>query len=155
MKSRLLYVRNICKEDDQKDEDIVKMVKLHARYNGVRVRSARVIHNRFDDDIVGFKITAPDDEVRIVVNSSFWPDPVECREWNNRESKNKYNGNNNGHDSYSYTGRQRNEGAYSRRSRLTGSCDDDNTACRRENSKANVDYWDYTNEEDSYANRQY
>ena len=62
------------------------MVKLHARYNGVRVMSARVIHNCFDDDIVGCKISVPDDEVRI--------------------------GNNNGHDSYSYTGRQQNEGAY-------------------------------------------
>ena len=37
------------KEGDKKDEDIVKIVKLHARYNGVRVMSALVIHNRFDD----------------------------------------------------------------------------------------------------------
>ena len=63
---------------------------------------ARVIHNRFDDDIVECKITVPDDEVRIVVSSSFWPDPVKCREWNNSDSKNKYNGNNNVHESYSY-----------------------------------------------------
>ena len=62
VKSKMLYVRNIRREDEQNDDEIIKMVKLHAKYYGVRVVSARIIRNRYDDDIVACKITVTDSE---------------------------------------------------------------------------------------------
>ena len=48
VKSKLVYVRNICKNERQSDEAIVDMVKQYGRRKDVRIMSARVVHNRFE-----------------------------------------------------------------------------------------------------------
>ena len=82
VKSTVLYVRNIMKEDGQSDEEVIKIVKAHATTKCVRILSSRIIHNRFDDGIVGCKITIPESDVEFACSKSFWPENVECRRWN-------------------------------------------------------------------------
>ena len=81
VKSSCLYVKNISQEEGVSDEDIIEQVKSHAAYYGVKIMSARVVKNRFADNIVGCRITVPDEDAHLCLRNYIWPKPIECREW--------------------------------------------------------------------------
>ena len=89
VKSTFLYVKNIYQEEGTTDDDIIKQVKSHCSYYGIRVMSARVIKNRFVDDVVGCKITVPEDQAHLCLRNHFWPKPIECREWQSNRPRRK------------------------------------------------------------------
>ena len=58
----------------------------------IRIMSAKIIQNRFDDNIVGCKIKVLELEEDNVSDNSFWPDEVECRSCNtSKQSPNRKN----------------------------------------------------------------
>ncbi len=54
-----MYLQNIHMSYHQTDEDIVKSVYKYATDCGLRIISARVIHNRYADDTVGCRVIVP------------------------------------------------------------------------------------------------
>ena len=79
-----LYVEHIQTMEDDSEEDIIKCVKDYAEHGGIRVMSAKVIKNRFCQDVVGCKVFIPEKQIRLACSPSFWPDPVSCRVWEDR-----------------------------------------------------------------------
>ena len=76
-----LYVQNIEIEPDWYEEDIIEEVKQHASNQGVHVTNASVVYNKYDEDLVGCRITVPDIDKSRVVGENFWPKPIKCRVW--------------------------------------------------------------------------
>ena len=74
VKTKMLYVRNIYRVQDQIDEDIMLQVKQHAKKKGVRVMATRLIKNHFAEDIVGCRVTLPLSNVDEMLDIRFWPD---------------------------------------------------------------------------------
>ena len=52
--------------------------------------SARIITNRVTEDMVGCRITVPARQVDDAL-SNIWPENVECKRWNNRNSGRRHN----------------------------------------------------------------
>ena len=159
VKSTKLYVRNIRKEETQSDDEISKMVKAHVWSKGVRIMAAKIIHNRFDDNTVGCKITVPELEEDNVSRNSFWPDEVECRSWNtSRQGPSRRNGirpNYNRDDNYYDSNYRGNRKYYDQKSKEYNSDGYQGYSRMKYNStdhKEEADYWDNDNE-GSYATR--
>ena len=76
-----LYVQNIARGDDESDKSIADKVRKYCKDKGVRVMAARVISNRFCDDMVGCRITVPARQVDDALGSRMWPEDVVCRRW--------------------------------------------------------------------------
>ena len=78
-----LYLTNISKHPSDSLKDIAEMVRECARSGGVYVIASRVIQNRFRDDIVGCKITVPEQQQDDVLGSGsrIWPEGMTCRRW--------------------------------------------------------------------------
>ena len=85
-----MYLRNI-RIDDENDDQIFRMIKDHCNYSNVRIMSYKVIRNRYANDCVGCKIVIPLSQEHIVMRPEFWPCEVECRRWEIRQSKQRYN----------------------------------------------------------------
>ena len=66
---------------DEEDTDVVKTVRSHAVRKGVRIIHAKVIRNRYCDDVVGCKLLVPKSQVSNLLEDDFWPDNIECRYW--------------------------------------------------------------------------
>ena len=117
----MLYVRNIRKEDNQSHDEISKIVKANVWPTGVRIMLAKIIHNKFDDNLVGCKVTVADleGEEDNVSRNSFLPDEVECISWNTgRQDPNRRNGirpNYNRDDNYDESNYRGNRKSYGQR----------------------------------------
>lgn len=81
VKSAELYVQNIAKYEKDSLKDIADRVRRYCRNKGVRVVNARVISNKYCDDVVGCKISVPINQVDTVLGNHIWPDDVTCRRW--------------------------------------------------------------------------
>lgn len=90
-KTITLYVKNIERGDDEKDDHVKERLKRYvkAKRNQVRLISIYVVHNRFCEDTVGCKLTVPARFKDTLLDAEFWPDDVECREWSTRRIQNK------------------------------------------------------------------
>lgn len=78
-----LYIENIEKEEGATDKDIEDLVKEHVghRPTQLMVMTARVIHNRFNHQICGCRITVPADKADIFLENQLWPEGITCRTW--------------------------------------------------------------------------
>ena len=89
-----LYVQNIERKQGESLRDVSEIVKNYCRRKDVRVMYARVIQNRYHDDVVGVKISVPINQVDDALGNRIWPDGVTCRRWKNSTSHNNYGNNN-------------------------------------------------------------
>ena len=76
-----VYARNIEISDDDNDETIADSVRGYCRTNGVKVARVHVIYNRYNDYIVGCKISVSNSHKHKVLSDAFWPSQIKCREW--------------------------------------------------------------------------
>ncbi len=88
-KGTQLYLEHIQIRVDDTDEGITRMVREHGQFNGVRVMSAYVIHNRVCADVVGCKITVPASQEEKAMSPDFWAEDISCRIWKNRGPRGK------------------------------------------------------------------
>ena len=88
VKSKVLYVRNIHRSEEQTDDNIIQQVNLYTKEKGIHVVAARVVKNCFADDIVGCRVTVPRDDAVKLLDVRFWPEPIECIEWKTKEEWN-------------------------------------------------------------------
>lgn len=82
-----MYLENIRKDDDCSKDDIVQMVKEHARNNGLRIMSAWIVLNKVCHDVVGCRITIPVRSMDKAVSEGFWPDGIHCRRWHRQKPR--------------------------------------------------------------------
>ena len=74
VKCKVLYVRKIHCSEEQTDDNIIQQVKLYTKEKGVHVVAARVVKNRFADDIEkGCRVTVPQDDAVKLLDVRFWP----------------------------------------------------------------------------------
>ena len=85
VKSVDMYVQNLERKPDDELKDIADRVKNHCRLNGVRVMNARIITNRFCEDVVGCRISVPLDQKDTVLGTRIWPDNISCRTWSKEQ----------------------------------------------------------------------
>ena len=88
VKSKVLYVRNVHRSEEQTDDNIIQQVKLYTKEKGVHVVAATVVKNHFADDIVGCRVTVPRDDAVKLLEVRFWPEPIKCREWKTKGERN-------------------------------------------------------------------
>ena len=79
-KSMAMYLSGIAVEDET-DEEIVKIVKDHARDQGIRIMGHSVIRTRRYPYVVGCKILMPETQEYLALTPQTWPADVECRKW--------------------------------------------------------------------------
>ena len=77
-----LYVRNIEISDDDTDESIVDNVRRYCQTKGVKALRANVIYNRYNDYVVGCKVSVVNSQKHKLLADNFWPNNITCREWN-------------------------------------------------------------------------
>jgi hypothetical protein len=82
-----MYLQNIMVDDDS-DEDIFNMIRVHARQNNLRIMSHKVIRNKYVWDVVGCKIVVPTSQEHMALNPGFWPCDILCRRWERLPPKN-------------------------------------------------------------------
>lgn len=82
-----MYVTNISMSLDDTEEDICRRIKQYAGNEGIRVMSARVIKNRYCDDVVGCKISVPQRQSDSLLYDDFWPSNIGCRKWSGRKQR--------------------------------------------------------------------
>ena len=76
-----LYVQNIERFKCDNLGDIANRVRGHCRENEIKVVNARVIPNKFRNDVVSCKITVPIAHADKAIGIHIWPDGVKCRRW--------------------------------------------------------------------------
>ena len=76
-----LYLQNIARKDQESVKCVADRVRAYCRKKGLRVMSARVIANKFCDDVVGCRITVPIRQTDDALGTRMWPDEVTCRRW--------------------------------------------------------------------------
>ncbi len=87
-KTTTLYVKNVALNEDESDDELKGRLKRFIKQRTqVRVISVQVVHNRFCEDTVGCKMTVPWSAQEILMQESFWPEDVECREWQRHKPK--------------------------------------------------------------------
>ncbi|CAH1788380.1 unnamed protein product [Owenia fusiformis] len=80
-RSQSLYLENIQMDDNDTDDDIIALVKEHAKRKGIKLMQAYVIHNRFSMYRVGVRMTVPVSSADKAVEDDSWPAPIKCRQW--------------------------------------------------------------------------
>ena len=75
-----MYLRGIMVENES-DEEIFEMIRTHARSNNVRIMSHKVIRHNYVWDVVGCKIVVPASQQHMVLTPGFWPQEIECMDW--------------------------------------------------------------------------
>ena len=74
VKCKVLYVKKIHRSEEQTDDNIIQQVKLYTKEKGVHVVAARVVKNRFADNIEkGCRVTVPRDDAVKLLDVRFWP----------------------------------------------------------------------------------
>jgi hypothetical protein len=77
----LVYVRNFEITDEDNDETIAESVKGYCRDKGVKVMRVHVVFNRYNDYIVGCKLSVANAQKHKLISDNFWPSHIQCREW--------------------------------------------------------------------------
>ena len=72
-------MQNIERFDCDKLVDIANRVRKHCRENDIKVVNARVIPNKFIDDVAGSRISVPIRHADKAIGIHIWPDGVKCR----------------------------------------------------------------------------
>ena len=80
-----VYIRNIMKESGVSNESIENDVKAHGKSKGLTIMFARVVGNKYRDDVVGCLIRIPENQMDNALNESIWPDQIQPRLWDSRE----------------------------------------------------------------------
>ena len=93
-----MYVSGI-EVDDEMDEEIVRMIRDHARDKNIRIMGHTVIRTKRYPYVVGCKILIPESEEYLALTPDIWGDMVECRKWEPQRSWKRWNSE--GHESYS------------------------------------------------------
>ena len=75
--------------DDESDEDIVHMIKEHAKDKGLRVMGHTIIRTWRYPYVVGCKIVIPENQEYISLNPDTWPADVSCRKWEKQQPRNQ------------------------------------------------------------------
>ena len=83
-----LYVRNIEITDDDNDESIVNNVRRYCQSKGIKTVRANVIYNRYNDYVVGCKVSIAASQKQKLLAVGFWPHDITCREWQKSASTN-------------------------------------------------------------------
>ena len=86
-KTRDLYLSNIKFPRCATHRQIIEEVTGHAEARNVRIAYVKVFRNRYNQDTVGCKISVPITHVNKIMLSGFWPEYVECRNWEPRSRK--------------------------------------------------------------------
>ena len=80
VRSTQLYLKYIDRQGGT-DDEVCRLVKEYAKDIGIQVMTADVISNRYDPEMVGYRIRVPNDEVELALENGTWLDVVECRKW--------------------------------------------------------------------------
>ena len=67
--------------EDETDDEVVRIVKDHARDKGIRIIGHNVIRTRRFPYVVGCKIILPDAQEYRALTPDTWPSDVLCRKW--------------------------------------------------------------------------
>ena len=121
------------------------MVKQYGCHKDVRIMSARVVHNRFDDDIVGCKITVPEADVESVTSRAFWPAEVECRLWTVRGDRRPLDSSEKKNRRGNISSSIQDSGVYRPYRNSEYDCQTCEYSQRSRYEDDPVDYWDYDN----------
>ena len=84
----LMYVKNIKMQNGLSPNDIVILVKEHAKSIGLNVSFARMITNKVSKEVVGCLIKVPKHQISLAEDKSQWPKPIFCRIWESDSKRN-------------------------------------------------------------------
>ena len=117
-KSRVaeLYLPNITRYTDDTLGDVAERVREHGKRGGLNIIASRIVRNRFNDNIVGCRITVPERQQDDALGNRVWPAGIKCRRWEKREKSDEYQ------KSHS---RQRNQLNHNQRSHINWSENDE------------------------------
>jgi len=80
-KLTMMYVQNIEISDDDNEDTIISNIRQHCLAKGVKIVRAYVIYNRYNDYIVGCKLSVVVSQKHPLTADDFWPCNIRCREW--------------------------------------------------------------------------
>ena len=72
------------------------MVRTYCAKKGLRVMMARIIVNKFCEDVVGCRMTVPIRQTDEMLGNRIWPDEMICRRWRKSRSFTRNNDRHNG-----------------------------------------------------------
>ena len=84
-----LYLPNIAKHPDDSLGDVAAMVRECARKGGLYVITSRIVQNRFNENIVGCKITVPERQMDDALGNRVWPEGMKARKWSSEKPVNE------------------------------------------------------------------
>ena len=76
-----VYVRNIEISDNDNDETISHGIRNYCSEGDVKVMRVHVVYNKYNDYVVGCRLTVPMSNKERIIRDTFWPTNVVCREW--------------------------------------------------------------------------
>ena len=92
-----LYLPNLAKHPDDSFGDIGAMVRECGKRGRVHVITSRVVQNRYNENIVGCRITVPERHVDDALGNRVWPEGIKCRRWSSqKQTKNERKNQNHG-----------------------------------------------------------
>ena len=90
-----LYIPNIRKDEDVSLKDICEVVREKGKKGGLFIITSTTVTNRFSKDIVGCRISVPEQQRDDALGSRWLPDGFKCRTWStekpNKERSNQGN----------------------------------------------------------------
>ena len=80
-----LYVQNIVRHSGESLKEIAERLRGYGKERGLKILSARIYPNRYNEEIVGCRITVPATATDNLIGQSsrVWPPNVTCRRWRN------------------------------------------------------------------------
>ena len=109
-----LYLESI-EVEDENDDEIICMIRNHAKMKGLRLMSYQVIRNKYAWDTVGCKIVVPQSLEHLALSPGFWTSDIKCRRWmkerprqrsdngyRSERQRNRYRGNDRSEDGRRY-----------------------------------------------------
>ena len=82
-----LYLPNLSKHPDDSLKDMAEIVRECGRKGGVHVITSRIVQNRYNDNVVGCRITVPERQQDDALGNRVWPYGIKCRRWTSQKQK--------------------------------------------------------------------